>query len=321
MIMKPLSSLLVAAAVVAAACAPPRVRPSPPAGAPAPASIEVRYLDDGRTITGSVPLEEYVAGAILSEFTPSAADRPAADGMLQVQAIIARTYAVAHLGRHRSDGFDLCATTHCQLYDPAGLRRSRLSDAVASAVRRTSASVLWFDGHAVLAHFHADCGGHTSTPADVWGGRTPPYLVSARDGGPAETAHASWRYAASADGVRRALNAGDTTRVGSRLERIDVTGRDRAGRAVRVRLQGDREVTVRGGDLRDALSRAFGARSIRSTLFHVTRTREAYTFEGRGFGHGVGLCQWGAYALAKSGKSPTEIVKHYYPKVKIMDLW
>ena len=64
-------------------------------------------------------LEDYVRAAILSEFAPPAGDPGDIERMLEVQAIIARTYAASHLGRHQREGFDLCATTHCQLYQPA----------------------------------------------------------------------------------------------------------------------------------------------------------------------------------------------------------
>jgi stage II sporulation protein D len=306
--------------VVTGACAPPAKPPALPSGPPAPELIRVRFLEGGRSVVRDVPLEEYVQGTILSEFAPATGEPAAIDGMLQIQAVISRTYAVAHPGRHRREGFDLCATTHCQLYEPARVRTSRWSGAAALAVQRTSRSVLWFDGHAATALFHADCGGHTSTPVDVWGGRALPYLTSARDDGPADAAHTTWRYAATADAIRRALNAAAATRVGTRLERIEVTARDRAGRAERLRITGAQDVVVRGDQLREALTRAFGVRTIKSTWFDVRRAGDEFVFEGRGFGHGVGLCQAGALARVKSGAKPNAVLQKYYPGTRVIVL-
>ena len=146
----------------------------------APASIRVRVLERAKETTRDVPLEDYVEATVLSEFAPAAGDEAVVESMLEVQAVISRTYALAHVGRHAREGFDLCSTTHCQLYEPGRLRTSRWASAAAAAVRQTSGLVLWYDGAPAEALFHADCGGRTSTAFDVWGGPNPPYLRAER---------------------------------------------------------------------------------------------------------------------------------------------
>src|SRR5262249_38886521 len=163
------------------------------------------------------------------------------------------------------------------------------------------------------AVFHADCGGHTSDASAVWGGPAPAYLAGAPDAGPAESAHTEWTFTTTAAALRRALDADVRTDVGGKLDRIEVAGRDAAGRAELVTLRGTRTFVVRGEVFRDAATRALGATSIRSTLFTVKRTRDGFVFTGKGYGHGVGLCQAGAIARLKAGASVDGVLAHYFP--------
>jgi stage II sporulation protein D len=301
--------------VIAVSCGGPPLDPDlPDRPTMMPARLRVRFLDRGEPVTRDVPLDEYVRTTVLSEVAPAGGSPTTVDRMLEVQAIISRTWAVAHVGRHRQEGFDLCATTHCQLFDPRRVETSRWSDAAADAVRRTPGTILVYRGRPAQALYHADCGGHTSAAAAVWGGSDRAYLVARRDDGPADDAHAPWTYRASAAAIERALDEDRRVRLDERLDGIDVTDRDAAGRAVRVTIRsGARSHTIRGEDLRAVLSRAFGARAIRSTRFTVTRNGSDFTFEGRGFGHGVGLCQAGAYARLKAGARLKEVIGFYYP--------
>ena len=264
-------------------------------------------------VVRDMPLEEYVVAAALSEFGPSAGDVSAVERMYELQTIISRTYAVAHVGRHATDGFDLCATTHCQLVEPGRLRTSRWAPHARRAATRTAGTVLVFEGRPAQALFHADCGGHTSAADAVWNGTPRPYLRSQPDQGPAREAHVEWQYAASADAVRRALGADSRTKPVARLAGIAVVSRDEAGRARMLTLRGGTEVTLRGDDLRQILNRAFGPRAIRSTMFDVRHTASGFEFSGRGYGHGVGLCQAGAVARLAAGWSPADVLRFYFP--------
>ena len=311
--------VVVLLAGVTGACSSPASRAvTTPRALPGPAFIRVGVVEGGRTVVRRVALEDYVEATIVSEFAPGSGDPALVERMLEVQAVIGRTYALAHRSRHGRDGFDLCATTHCQLYQPARLRTSRWAPAAREAAHRTSGVVLWFDGGPASAVFHADCGGHTSSAADVWGGNDRPYLIGAADDGPAEAAHAAWTYEASRDAVRRALNADARTRVGTRVDGIQVLDRDEAGRVGHVALHAEQERIVRGETLREVLATAFGARTIKSTWFDVRRDRTTFVFEGRGFGHGVGLCQAGALARLEAGGTLTQVLQRYFPGTAIL---
>lgn len=297
-------------ALAGCSAAPARIGLVP---APRASNQTVRVQAAGEKAVRTVRLEDYVEAAVLSEFAPPDGDPALVAQMLQVQAVIARTYALANRGRHARQGFDFCSTTHCQLFEPRRLKTSRWAPQAAEAVKRTGGVILW-DGRApVAAMFHSDCGGHTSTSVAAWGGSTRPYLVAARDDGPAASAHTAWTYSAPAPALRAALNADPRTRVGSRLDAITIVSRDPSGRAETVALHGQRERLVRGEDLRAVLARQFGARAVRSTLFDVRREGTVFVFQGRGFGHGVGLCQAGALARLRAGARPAEVLARYYP--------
>jgi stage II sporulation protein D len=304
--------------VVVAGCLGPTAGPrTPDADGSVPSGLLVQVMENGAATVHRVALEDYVRGTVLGEFAPAAGDPVAVEKMMEVQAIVSRTYAAAHLKRHAREGFDLCATTHCQLFDPARLKTSRWSTAVERAVHRTSGQVLRFEGRLVEALFHADCGGHTSTAASVWGGDDRSYLISRADDGTAQGAHAAWEYRLTLSALAKALNTDSRTRIAGAIGNVEVVSRDGARRAKEVAIRGATVVVVRGEDFRQVLSRAFGARSIRSTLFDVTRDGSALTFAGRGFGHGVGMCQAGALARLTAGARPGDVLAYYYPGTSV----
>lgn len=263
----------------------------------------------------TVPLEDYVLASALAEVSP--VDQPAAvvERIFEVQAVLARTYAAGHLGKHRSEGFDLCDTTHCQLYDPNRLRVSRFAPEARNAVRRTAGLVLIYQGRLAEGLYHADCGGYTASAVDVWGGSVP-YLVGAPDDVPS-TVHRQWRIAVPLEQLRVALNASPRSEVGRTLDRIDVIEQDCGGHANRISVAGEHSHELRGEEFRTILNRALGPRAIQSTLFTVSRTRTDVVFAGAGFGHGVGLCQVGATERARRGDSLQAIVSHYFPGVTV----
>jgi stage II sporulation protein D len=294
-----------------AGCSPPPVRAAlSPGPVEIPATVKVYVAQDKAVRT--VKLEDYVRAAVISEYAPPEGDPQLVQQMLEVQAVIARTYAVANQRRHARQGYDLCSTTHCQLYEPSRLKTSRWAALAATATRRTAAQVLWHRGVAVNTLFHADCGGHTSTSVDAWGGAKHPYLVAAPDDGPAKAAHAEWAYRIPLVELSKALS-GDKRTAAGKLRGVTIRSRDRSGRAASIVVQGDRDLAVRGEDFRAILIRQFGARAVKSTLFTVRRDGDAIVFEGRGFGHGVGLCQAGALARLRTGSTVSAVLKRYYP--------
>lgn len=280
-------------------------------------SLRVQVAEQGNAVR-RVALEQYVQATIISEFAPASGEPEVVERMLEVQAVISRTYAIANPGRHARQGFDLCSTTHCQLYEPSRLKTSRWAAAARAAVAKTAGAVLWHGRGPVLALFHADCGGHTNTAVNAWRGTARPYLSAVPDDDVDGRAHARWRYEASAAVLLGALNSDRRTRVGTRIDAIKVIDRDVSGRADTVALNGQIDRLVRGEDLRAVLTRQFGARAVRSAMFDVRRERGAFVFDGRGFGHGVGLCQAGALWRLRAGASPAAVLQRYFPNTTLL---
>lgn len=284
--------------------------PSPTAEA---VTIRVQVTDDRGSRVVTMPLDQYVLGAVRAELPPRTLQNDVLYRMLQVQAVVSRTYALANIHRHNAEGFDVCDSTHCQLF------RARVSsetdtDPAARAVATTQGQVITFAGRVIQALFHSSCGGHTTSAGAVWGGEELPYLRPVPDWFCARPASATnWEFTIDEPSLRDALNSDVKTTVGNRLGRIEVIHRDPSGRAELVALNGARAPIVRAEELRSVLRRVFGQRSFRSTWFTIARHGTQFVFTGVGFGHGVGLCQTGASQRAQAGQLPTDILAHYYP--------
>ena len=307
-------------ATLASGCSKPPSRAHlPSAGQTFPKTLRVQVAEEGNAVR-RVSLEQYVHAAIISEIAPPSGDVGLMEQMYEVQAIVARSYAIANAGRHAKDGFDLCSTTHCQLYEPSRMKTSRWAAPAGEAVGRTSGVVLWHGTAPALAIFNADCGGYSTTPASAWGGTARPYLKAAPDDGVEAQAHVAWHYEVPLAAMLRTLNGDARTRVGSRIDAISVVDRDSSGRAQTVALSGQQPRLVRGEDLRTILDRTFGARAVRSAMFTVQRTDNVFVFDGTGFGHGVGLCQAGALARLRTGATPEAVLRRYFPSTSLRSL-
>lgn len=294
---------------VSAACVAPRMPDGPTA---VPDRIRVRV---GNAVV-SMPIEDYVAGSILAEVSPVTETAATAERIFEVQAIVARTYAARHLGRHRTEGFDVCDTTHCQIYDGARLTTSRFAAMARDAAARTRDRILMYGGRPIDALFHSDCGGATAAADSVWGGAPVPYLLARPDDVNAN--HRTWNVSVERDRLRSVLDADPRSLVGQRLDNVEVRQRDASGRAAQIAVIGEVSKVVRGEDFRAILNRVLGDRAVQSTRLTVTRRASTFAIAGSGFGHGVGLCQVGAAARARRGDSVEKILAAYYPGARVV---
>lgn len=248
-----------------------------------------------------VDVEGYLPSVITAE----------ADGMkpaaLDAQAIVSRTFAVTAGKRHGSAGYDLCDLAHCQVYRG----RSEASADAEAAVKRTKDQVLLIGGIVLKpAFFHASCGGHTSSGADVFGEESTGTAVSdVENGAPrCKGEDFSWRFEVEKSELAQKLGVAPT---GAALE---VLRRDKGGRVLEVRIFGKR---FSGQDAMSKLGRAFGWRTVRSMKFKTTETDTTLVLEGSGTGHGVGLCQLGAKSLAEKGVDAKGILQRYFPESQV----
>ncbi|MCC6446591.1 MAG: SpoIID/LytB domain-containing protein [Armatimonadetes bacterium] len=262
----------------------------------------------------ALPLEEYLYSVLPSEmplsFHPEA---------LKAQAVVARTYALQHLGRHKADDCDLCDGIHCQSY--LGYDAER--DKSRAAVDATRGEAIYYGGRLIYAVYSADCGGHTQSNEDGAMSRSAwSYLRAVpdrSDDGPdycSGSRFHTWSRQFTLYELKRSLNRSPIARVGS-LQEMRFLDYDPSGRVKTVELIGSREVKwITGGQFRQIM----GGERIPSTLVTLTRLpSNAYRFDGRGFGHGVGFCQHGANGMAAAPQSfrYQDILKHYYQGVEI----
>jgi stage II sporulation protein D (peptidoglycan lytic transglycosylase) len=271
-----------------------------------PSEIRVRVA--GKVL--DVPIEDYVLGSALAEVAPVGESAATITRTFEVQAVLARSYAASHLGRHATEGFDLCDGTHCQLYEPGRLRTSRFADAARAAVQHTAGLVIVYGQRVVEALYHADCGGYTSAAEDVWGSPLP-YLLSTPDILPSGT-HRSWKIALPIAQLRSALNADPRSRVGQRLIRVAIPRHDIGGRAIEIEIRGDENHVLRGEEFRTIVNQRLADKGLQSTRFDIHASSGSYVFEGTGWGHGVGLCQLGALSRARKGQTLESIIQTYF---------
>jgi stage II sporulation protein D len=276
---------------------------TPRRGTPSP-HVRVKMLSEGRVVT--LPLEDYVAGVLSVE----AAVEDEAEA-LKAQAIVSRTFALKNLGRHSSEGFDLCSNTHCQQYMNAA---GRASERFRRAVAETAGEVLR-DSRGQLAdsYFHSACGGSTANIESLWGVPAPGYLRGVRDDYCTSMPNHDWTDEIPALRLTRALAGDPRTDAGRRIDNIIITKKDATGRAEIISIEGERRRRVGGWEFKLVVGRALGWNVLKSSRFSVSRQGSTFIFRGSGFGHGLGLCQNGSHVMARRGAVYTDILKNYFP--------
>lgn len=260
-----------------------------------------RVLRLATGVVETVPLEAYVAAVLPAEIGGNA---PAA--ALEAQAVAARSYAVARTDRHAEQGADLCDGVHCQVYE--GLARS--TAATRRAAEATRGLVLVQKGRVIAAPFHAVCGGRTARPSSVWDDEETPDLTPVDDDACLDAPGARWSFF-----LPRAQFPALAARLGfpgARFFEVFSHGDDGRVSTLRLVAPGGLSRAVRAFDFRARASEAWGWSSVRSTAFEVAERPAGWLFEGRGTGHGAGLCQAGAIARARRGESRAQILGHYY---------
>jgi len=283
----------------------------------------------GLQVTNHVELEDYVRGVVAAELALWSAP-PA---LLEAQAVAARSYALAQLG-----GRGVLPPRPCLLdsvvdqayagqYEPGPSASARAVAArLDAAVRATRGLVLKQGAEVLDARFHAACGGTTAAFADVFtepdpGGLVPvpcPPCRAADVPAEASTAgHRAWTWRASAAELDRLARSLD---LGPGLRALVPTEIDPYGRWLAVRLEGDRaSARLSLAELRSRV----GWKELRSGRVTAVWPRPGeplgagLVVQGRGFGHGVGLCQDGARALAEAGWSARRILAHYFPRARL----
>ncbi len=254
----------------------------------------VRIMPEGKRLlaVNHVDLEQYlysVLGAEMSTTFPAEA--------LKAQAVAARTYALYRSQSAQKKLFDVDATQSSQVY--RGL--SSEANTTQSAVNATLGQVMTYQGKPILAAFHSASGGHTENVEDIWTDKVP-YLRGVTDYD-LDTPGNEWNRVISLSELSKSLKVGNVKSIA-----IDKT--TQFGSVLSLKVSGDTQESVPGNSVRTALK-------LRSLRFTVTPTPEGFLFKGRGYGHGLGMSQWGAYKLAERGMKYSSILSHYYQGVDL----
>ncbi|MBI3299912.1 MAG: SpoIID/LytB domain-containing protein [Elusimicrobia bacterium] len=264
-------------------------------------SLETSTREGRLVLVVASPLEPYTAGVSQAE---AGAGAPAE--ALKAQAVAARSWAAGTRPPHEGA---FCDLTHCQVFPGLGGAAGR------AAAAATDGQLLRARGRIFPGHYHAACGGLLDAPGSIWPGtegRGPARADAGRDGRAlcALSPHARWRAAVPAARIERLARAAGWLGAAEPLTDLAVAERSPARRALTLKLNG---AAIGAERFLSAVGRALGWNVLKSAAFELRREGADFVFEGRGLGHGVGMCQAGAAALAKGGASAREILEHYYP--------
>lgn len=299
-------------------------------------TIELDAASDGLVVVNELPLERYLLG--LQEVPP---DWP--DEALRAQAVAARTYALWTLGNPRagaaaSYGFDICASVECQVFAGADVVRFGDGPRWAAAVASTAGRAITYNGRPILARYHSTSGGATLDNAQAFPEeRSYPYLQPVESPWERAAPLFRWRVRFRLRELQAILErAGIWDRSRGRLTEVHAIPSRAGNHYPDAVLRGTKRRTVLDADtLRDAVavhapalypstypsrwptSSGFLPETLPSSRVDITTKKHIVTVVGRGWGHGVGMSQWGAFGLARRGADYEEILTHYYTGVGV----
>jgi len=255
-----------------------------------------------KQVVAEVPIEAYVAAVVSREAAPRF--HPEA---LAALAVAVRTYAVGAAAKPRDPAYDVVAGVEDQVFDGG----NRVAAPFREAADRTRGMVVRYRGEIARTVYHSTCGGRTEDAGSVWG-KDVPYLRAQRCDDCADSPVYRWEYRMSeTEGRRIAKELGVPPGKGLRIE---VTGLTPTGRASRVRVAcGGVSRELQAAEFR----KAAGYAKVRSLKMEVVRVAGGWRFTGEGWGHGVGMCQFGANGMARRGAGFREILARYYPGTEL----
>lgn len=271
-------------------------------------SIIVYKVDEGTK--EEIDVEEYVAGVLGGEIHN---DWP--EEAIKAQAILARTFVMEFLTDKTSkyEGADVST----DIKEAQAWNQEEVNDVLNKAVQDTSGMVAVYDGQFIKAWFHSHAGGKTATAKEGlnYKDEEPNYIqsVDSPDSPEAPEEDAQWTAEFTKQQIIQAVN--QTGKNTSNIEDIQVGEKGPSGRAITFSIGGEE---ISAPELRKALDSTI----LKSTFISsIDVEGDKVIIKGKGYGHGVGMSQWGAYAMAKDGKKAEDIVKHYFKDINIAKLW
>ena len=258
------------------------------------------------TAVEELPLEEYLQGVVSGEMQST---WPAET--LKAQAVVARSYVMTKLQTTNAHAvYDVDATIEDQVYQPNFHPAATIVDAVSA----TRGEVVLQQGKILKTYFHSCCGGNTLPAEAVWGAQAAQGLRAVRDPYCARSPYRQWTYQLTRADLEHDLAAAGF--ITPRVKDIRVpAGSDRPT---------DITLTTDGDPLHlsaDNFRRTIGYKALKSTWFTAHAHKGGWIFQGRGYGHGVGLCQWGAKTMGERKKTYRDMLQFYYPGTMISNIY
>lgn len=259
--------------------------------------IEIWKGPDGYFLVNVINLEEYVKGVVAGEVGIHWPEEA-----LKAQAVLARTYAVAHIIQNRTKKFyDVTSSVFHQVY-----KANERPEEAEKAVKETKGQILTYKGKPIMAFYHACSVEKTEDPKEVFG-KEYPYLK------PVEvpstpSPYSLWEKKISFEILEKALSI-------EKISQVSILSYTSTGRVKEIEFSdGENKKTVKATELRRLLQ----WNTLPSTMIKSVRIEEdGVVFEGSGFGHGVGMCQWCAFQMAQEGKTYKEILQYFYPETEL----
>ena len=265
--------------------------------------LEIKLSPDKRQfiLVNKVDLENYIAGVVESE-----GGKGSNLEYYKIQSVLCRTYLLAHINRHMLEGFEVCDDVHCQAYV------SKPSDGtIKKAVLKTKEIVVVDNNlNLITAAFHSNCGGETCNSQDVWA-MTTTYLKSIQDTYCLNQSQAHWE---------RIIPLEDWQEYIQLKYKQSINSKKKANIITSFNQESGREIYFYDKDLKIPLKNIRADFKLKSTYFSIEQIRDSIIFKGRGYGHGVGLCQEGAMQMAKLKHPYENILHHYYKDVNLVDV-
>ncbi|SDY85281.1 SpoIID/LytB domain-containing protein [Tindallia californiensis] len=253
------------------------------------------------SIINVLPMEKYLYGVVPREVPHSWPEEA-----LKAQAVAARGFAVASLNKYESLGFHLCSTVNSQVYGGYEAEQQRTNHAVDA----TRGQIITYNGHLAIPYYHSTSGGHTEDSENIWTNAVP-YVRGVSDQYSYSSPHTNWEKTISGEEARDLLK-NHNIMIGE-LEHMYVAEISSNGRVLSFMVEG----SLGHSELIKQESRnVFGLRSSWFQLEYDTKN-DIYYFEGKGFGHGIGMSQYGAKGMAEAGYRYDDILKHYFTGVSI----
>jgi stage II sporulation protein D len=264
-------------------------------------NIALGVSDGVFRIINEVGLDNYISGV-----TEAEAGSKAALEFYKVQAILARTFALVHINKHITEGYNLCDQVHCQAYygKPKDLSILRAVDVTRGKV------VVDENLNLIIAAFHSNSGGQTANSEDVWGSHTS-YLRSIRDTFSVKMPNARWE---------RKMLTDDWLSYLKLKHNYPIEKAEAKSMALNFN-QDTRKIFLEASDVRVPLKNVRTDLQLKSTFFSIHQYgSDSVIFSGRGYGHGLGMCQEGAMRMVKLGYSYTDVLNFYYQNIQLIDL-